>query len=131
LEYWFTQLNSKDSIKLSSLYEDKSNTEQSAGLCYLQLGKCVEADDHFDKSISYAKRVVRDEKATERLYDALMHKASALYNQSKFSEGKDVCQEVYNLMAEAYYPDHPKVLSAANFLINTLIALEEYYDAER
>jgi hypothetical protein len=54
-----------------------------------------------------------------------------LYTQQKYSEAKTVYEEMYNLVAEAYYVDHPMVLTAANYLINVLILTEEFEDAER
>lgn len=47
------------------------------------------------------------------------------------SDSRTWFEDAYNLLAEHYHPSHHKVLQAGNDLINILILLEEYYDAER
>lgn len=51
--------------------------------------------------------------------------------ESMFSISRIVIKETYNLAAEAYCPNHPKVLNAANFLIQILTQLNEFELAER
>lgn len=87
--------------------------------------------NHSEKAASHAKRVLKGQKRTELLRDALIAKAQNLLNQSKNNEAKVIYEECYNFLVEAYYPDHPMVLEAANSLITLLIATNEYYDAER
>jgi hypothetical protein len=72
-----------------------------------------------------------EESRINLVFSALVRKGSNFASQQEYSEAKSVFEEVYNLVAEAYYVDYPLVLKAATFLINVLIQTEEYEDAER
>jgi hypothetical protein len=68
---------------------------------------------------------------TDRLFHQLLYKGQNAFFQAKYSEARTVYEECYDLVAIAYYPDHPQVLRIATLLIDILIQLKEYYDAER
>jgi hypothetical protein len=61
----------------------------------------------------------------------LSHKINNFKEQNKHKEARIVCEELYNLVAEVYFIDHPLVLDAASLLIKNLICTEEYEIAER
>jgi hypothetical protein len=60
-----------------------------------------------------------------------MIKGSNLDRQFRKKEARALFEELYDLVAIAYYPDHPLVLRAANMMINVLIDMKEYESAER
>lgn len=49
----------------------------------------------------------------------------------KFSAARVLRGESYILVSEAYNPTHPLVLDGARGLVNVLIFLNDYFDAER
>lgn len=68
---------------------------------------------------------------TDRLLNALIQKGINLYYESRLLEAKAVLEDFYKLVAVAYNLILPQVLYAGSKLINILIPLEEYEDAER
>jgi AcrR family transcriptional regulator len=79
----------------------------------------------------HANLVTIEQNRIKLLFKAMVQKGKFFNMQQKHSEAKTVYEELYNLVAEAYTVDHPMVLNAASFLINTLIKTDEYETAER
>lgn len=145
LEVWKVQISlderqrtdSLDANKIDMIYQYLSKTELLMCLCYRLFASNYnkadfnKAENHIEKSLTYAKLIAEKEMRIEKVYDTLCAKGKIYFLQLKFESSKSVCEETYNLVAEAYNPTHPMVLSAANLLITTLIKLKEYYDAER
>jgi hypothetical protein len=73
-----------------------------------------------------ANEVNCEESRIRNLFSALIRKGGNFSQQREFNEAKTVYEKCYNLVAEAYYVDHPIVLEAANHFIMVLIHIEEY-----
>lgn len=81
--------------------------------------------------IKYDVSKLRFEDDLDKLCIYLVHKTCSLYNLSKYDDIKVICEEVYNITVDYYPCDHPKVLDKVNILVEILIKMEEYIDAER
>jgi uncharacterized membrane protein (DUF485 family) len=71
------------------------------------------------------------EEGIDKLCTSLMLKAYCLFGLSKFEMSNVIFEEIYIIMSEAYSPDHPKVLDKVGFIIENLIEMKEYVDAEK
>lgn len=138
-----------DDERIASIYGALSTTEMKLNECHMHLekqnmrGKYHEsisgallydyeiARDYLDRGISHAKKIMMGDYKIVFLYKSLALKGDTFSHQSKFREAKVVYEELYNMLAETFNPDHPQTLRAANLLINVLIEIEEYEDAER
>jgi tetratricopeptide (TPR) repeat protein len=139
LEPWRRQINYQknkridvfEEEKIETLYRDLSDVENNIGIpcSNLGMGNSDKAGDYYDRA--YGKQRVNGKEKTEFLYDVLMKKGKILQSRRQFKECKAVYEEACNLMATFHYPDHPIVLKTANFLVQVLIQLKEYTDAER
>lgn len=125
------RIDSLDKGKIDLIFERLSMTERYLSECHMRLRDYVKAESHADKGISYAKLIIIEEERVELLSLALRKKARIFYYQFKYKEAQLVYEEMYNALVEVYQPDHPKVLAAANQMIQNLIDLKEFGDAER
>lgn len=75
--------------------------------------------DCLDRAILHANEVKCEEVRIDLLFSALTRKGENLVYQQQYSEAKSVYEEVYSLVAGAYYV----VLEAVNFLIDVLIEI--------
>lgn len=93
----------------------------------------MKAVEPFDKAIVYARKVVTGKEGIELLYHALISKGQNCYNLFDAQGARVNYEEAYILISEAkgYDSTHHLCSEAANALINALIQLNEYYDAER
>lgn len=107
-----------------------SGIERQLGECQKRMRNFDKAEDYYDRSLSHAKRMMIGPKRIELVQNALMAKGENLYFQSKSSEAKAVYEECYNVVAEAYFPDHPMVLRTANKLADVLSQAGEPENAE-
>jgi hypothetical protein len=83
------------------------------------------------KAIVHANEVKCEGDIINLIFSALVTRGEHFVRQKNYNEAKTVFEDLYNLVFEAYYVDHPMVLKAANRLIDVLIQTEEYEDAER
>jgi tetratricopeptide (TPR) repeat protein len=120
-----------DEEKIDEIYIMLSQIEAGLSACYFRLGKYDKSSDCFDKAVVHANKVKCEKRRINLIFVALVGKGNRLVFQQEYNEAKTVYEELYNLVAEAYYVDHPLVLKAANYLIEFLIQIEEYEDAER
>jgi tetratricopeptide (TPR) repeat protein len=139
LDPWGTQLdleknerfNILDEEDSERIYESLSGIERNFGAIHFNLGNYDMAGEHYEKTISHARRIVSEENNTKYLYEVLMKKDRNFDFSSQFKEAKAVYEEAYNLMTIAHYPNDPIVLETANSLIPVLIQLQDFDDAER
>jgi tetratricopeptide (TPR) repeat protein len=117
--------------KKNEVFEYLSDTGTRLCDCLAKLADFKNAVNYCDTAIPHAKRVGDKETKAKVLQHAIMLKGDNLRMQKKYIEAKIVYEECYNLVAEAYYVDHPLVLEAANGLVSVLMRLKENYDAER
>jgi tetratricopeptide (TPR) repeat protein len=131
--FWQKQRDSGERNEFGSIDIDKMRTvaECKRGMCCTELGDFEKAGDSYERAASSARKIRIAEERTEVLYRALFAKGRLLHDQLKFGAAIAVFEETYNMLVDAYYPDHPLVLTAANHLIEELIITKEYYDAER
>jgi hypothetical protein len=92
-----------------------------------KLRKCVTIEDK--KKYKEAKYIY--EESIDKLCTSLNLKAYCLFSLSKFEESNVIFEDVYIIMSEAYSPDHPKVLDKVGFIIENLIEMKKYVDAEK
>jgi tetratricopeptide (TPR) repeat protein len=122
LEPWRKQRKYKlDEEKILVIYQKLSETETELCECLSKFGNYGEAIDYCDKAILHANIVIIEEIRIHLVFHAMTQKGKNLRWQKEFSEAKIVYEDVYNLVAEAYYVDHPLVLKPANFLIDILL----------
>jgi tetratricopeptide (TPR) repeat protein len=139
LEPWRVQCDLEESRRADSIDKDQidyvyfhlSNTENQLIHCHISLGDYDKATDYCDMALSHARLVITEDARINLIYQTLIRKGQNLGSQSKNNEAKAVFEELYNFIVEIHYPDHPLVLTAANRMIEILITLEEYEDAER
>lgn len=96
----------------------------------LSKGNLSFSDVYFEKAVAYIDQVVEKGSRIDDFFQLLTLQGQCLVCQDKNMEAKVVYTSLYNLVAETYEIDHYYCLEAANFLINVLIDLQEYYDAE-
>jgi tetratricopeptide (TPR) repeat protein len=125
------QIYKLDEGMIDYIYHRISLTETFLNECYSRLGNFDKSNDYLDKAIEHANVVKCEEKRINLVFSALVIKGANFNRQKNYNEAKIVYEELYNLVAEAYYVDHPLVLTAANCLIGVLILIKEYEDAER
>lgn len=144
LEPWRVQLNGeeKDRIdsfdrkKINIIYECLASTEIRIGQCHMKFEGFETAGDFYQLAKSHANKIVTDGKVEEGKKIEVIFKALICYGEVlKFShknlEAKETIEECYNMVALEYNPTHPMVLKSANYLVELLIHMEDYYDAER
>lgn len=120
-----------DEEKINAIYQKLSETETNLCSCLSIFGNYSEAIEYCDKAILHANIIMVEEIRIHIVFHAMTQKGKVLCLQKKFSEAKIVYEDAYNLVAEAYYVDHPLVLKAGNSLIDILIQTYEYVLAER
>jgi tetratricopeptide (TPR) repeat protein len=137
MEPWRIEHKLDESKRIYNLKEEQadivyyklSETERQLSYCYCVISNYDKASEHCDKAIAHANEVVFEESRIDLLFNALKRRGHNIISQHKYSEARSVYEDLYNLVAEAYYVDHPLVLEAANFLIKVLIQLKEFETA--
>jgi tetratricopeptide (TPR) repeat protein len=120
------RVESLDKEQIEFFYVYLSQSGSYLGAMLSKSGNYKKACDIFDRSISFAYLVERKETRIDLLNVAFTDKGFNFSFENKFNETKVVFEEMYNVFVEAYYPDHSKVLEAANKLISILIDLKEF-----
>lgn len=101
------------------------------GESFYRLLEYEKALDYADMAASHATGMMMGERRNELLSQALVLKAQIFYGKIEYSESRIVHEEVYDLLAIEYNPTRPSVLRAAVRLLQELVLLGEYEDAER
>jgi hypothetical protein len=83
------------------------------------------------KAVHHAKQLNKGEIKMLKVFDALDSLAQYYAALDQMTKAKTALEEKYNYAVEAYHPEHPLVLQAAERLIQVLIMTENYYDVER
>jgi tetratricopeptide (TPR) repeat protein len=90
------------------------------------------AEGHCQRSLVFSRRFeVEGKRKTTLIFQALRRYAFLRSRQGNDSGAVEIAEEAYNLVVEAYDCVHPQVQEAANLLIETLIKVRNFYDAER
>jgi tetratricopeptide (TPR) repeat protein len=91
-----------------------------------------EAEEHCQRCLVSSRRFeVEGEMKTTLIFEALSRYVSLRSRQGNNSGSVEFAEEAYNFVVEAYDPVHPQVQQAANLLIESLIRVGNFYDAER
>jgi uncharacterized protein YyaL (SSP411 family) len=90
------------------------------------------AEGHCQRCLVYSRRFeVEDKKKTTLIFEALHGYILLRSRQGNNSGAVEFAEEAYNLVVEAYDPVHPQVQEAASLLIDSLLRVRNFYDAER
>jgi hypothetical protein len=90
------------------------------------------AEVHCQRCLVYSRRLEEEEKRKTTLIFEALHKYVILRSrQGNYSGAVEFAEEAYNFVVEAYDPVHPIVQEAANLLIDKLLRVGNFYDAER
>jgi hypothetical protein len=125
------QIQTFDDSLINKIYYNLAHVYCSFGASNMILGNKNETMDNTINIISYAKKITVSKEKIKFLNTGLNLKGGVLTILLKYDEARIVFEEAYNLVIEEYWVDHPIVLAAASSLINILIKLKEYYDADR
>jgi hypothetical protein len=139
LEPWRVQLALEKNERADTFDEDKVNefymylsiAERNLGSDYFNLHDLNKAGECYDRSLLYAKQMAEGEERTDFIYEALTKKARGLSAKIDYIGAKAAYEETYDLLANAYDSYHPKALKNLRLLIEVLIQLREFEDADR
>lgn len=98
---------------------------------YLSSFEYSNKQGNYERAAAYMMQVIDKDSRSVEFYTLFSAQGQCLVDQKKNNEAKAVYTFLYNLMSETSNLDEYFTLETANKLINVLIDLEEYYDAER
>jgi hypothetical protein len=140
LRPWSSKLDSNPTNRIDSVDKDQINI----ALYFLSTTECnigtvLRIRNKFELSESYCQQALSHarlyEGTEEDKVDLVCKALRAIYDitsmQSNYINALPFAEEVYNLVAIAYNPVHPRVQEAAGMLIDCLIHEGDVYNAER
>jgi tetratricopeptide (TPR) repeat protein len=121
-----------DKEQIAHLLVSSIETELRIAFIHTERSRFDQAENHCQQALSHAKLYEgKEEKKTEILCKALGGYINLRTTQGKDADAVIYAEEVYNLLAVAYNPVHPKVQEAAATLIECLIHTGDLFNAER
>ena len=104
-------------------------TESNLAEIYVEKLQFEEAERHCQQSLVFARQS-QGEYRTSSMFEGLKKLSALRRQQYQLSEAMELCEEAYIIVSRAHGPAHPLVQDAAAELIECLIQLERFPQAE-
>lgn len=136
LKPWSTDNASRidrlSTVQMNYILQLSSRTDTKMASIHTGRGEFNKAEDMCKRALSSAKKYQPEgETKSILLYDTYRMYCDIRIRQDNYADASTFAEEAYNCVAIAYNPVHQEVQAAAGNLIDCLIQVGNYYDAER
>eukprot|EP00596_Hydrurales_sp_CCMP1899_P004101 CAMPEP_0119037562 /NCGR_PEP_ID=MMETSP1177-20130426/5992_1 /TAXON_ID=2985 /ORGANISM="Ochromonas sp, Strain CCMP1899" /LENGTH=464 /DNA_ID=CAMNT_0006999011 /DNA_START=34 /DNA_END=1428 /DNA_ORIENTATION=+ len=127
-----SRIERMSTVQTNCILELSSRTDGKMASIHTARGEFSSAENLCKQALSSAKKYKPDgETKSLMLYNAFRMYCDIRIRQDDYSDASTFAEEAYNCVAIAYNPVHQEVQAAAGNLIDCLIQLGNFYDAER
>jgi tetratricopeptide (TPR) repeat protein len=126
------RIDNLDEFQIACLLSILSEIECQVASIHTRRRQFYQAENHSQRALSYARLYEgKEESKTDLLCKALEVYIHLQIVQGKYADAVIYAEELYNLVAVAYNPVHPKVQAAASILIECLIKTGDLFNVDR